>query len=71
MDARGIAMVVTHVPTPRPFGGGPALFAERLGVPLVVAHPGGLLTEDGDHLDEASAIAWSEAFVRELGPQLP
>jgi len=71
MDARGVAMVVTHVPTPRPSGGGPALFAELLGVPLVAAQPGGLLTEDGDHLDEASAVAWSESFVRELGRTLP
>jgi hypothetical protein len=66
LDRRGTALVLTYVPTPRPLAGGPALFAELLGVPLVAAHPPRLLTEDGDHLDEPSAFAWSEAFVREL-----
>jgi hypothetical protein len=71
LDARGSSLVLTYVPTPRPYSSGPALVAELLGVPFVEAQPGGLLTEDGDHLDEASAIAWSEAFVRELGRALP
>jgi len=67
MDGRGIRMVLTYVPTPRRLGGGPALFAQLLQVPLVWTDPAGLLTEDGDHLDESSATAWSEAFVSELG----
>lgn len=71
MDERGTSLILTYVPTPRPLGGGPALFAGLLGVPLVHADPGGLKSEDGDHIDEASAIAWSEAFVRELGRILP
>jgi hypothetical protein len=29
------------------------------------------MTEDSDHLDEASAVAWSEAFVRELERVIP
>ena len=29
------------------------------------------MSEDADQLDEASAVAWSEAFVRELGRVLP
>jgi hypothetical protein len=71
LDRRGIRLILTFVPTPRPLGGGPALFAEQLDVPLVHAHPAGLRTEDGDHLDEDSAIAWSEAFLRELGRIVP
>lgn len=67
IEARGSRLVLTAVPTPRPTGGGPRRFAELLGVPLVVVHPPGLLTEDDDHLDESSAVAWSEAFVREMG----
>jgi hypothetical protein len=67
IEARGGRLVLTAVPTPRPTGGGPRRFAEILGVPLVVVHPPGLMTEDNDHLDESSAVAWSEAFVRELG----
>ena len=71
MEARGAMLLLTAVPTPRPTGGGPARFAELLGTPLLTAHPPGLLSEDGDHLDESSAVAWSEAFVRELGRVLP
>jgi hypothetical protein len=71
LDRRGISLVLTYVPTPRPLGGGPELFAQLLNVPLVVTHPAGLMSEDGDHLDESSAVAWSEAFVRQLGPLLP
>jgi hypothetical protein len=71
LDRRGATLVLTFVPTPRPMGGGPALFAELLGAPLVLAEPVGLRTEDGDHLDEPSAVAWSEAFVRELGRIIP
>ncbi len=61
MDRRGTSVVLTYVPTPRPLAGGPALFADLLNVPLVATHPAGLLTQDDDHLDESSAIAWSEA----------
>ena len=64
-------MVLTYVPTPRPLAGGPALLADLLNVPLVATQTAGLLTEDSDHLDESSAIAWSEAFVRELGRVIP
>jgi hypothetical protein len=71
MEARGARIILTYVPTPRPQGGGPARFAELLGVPLVLAHPPGLMTEDSDHLDEPSAIAWSEAFAEELERVLP
>ena len=71
MDARGARLVLTSVPTPRPMGGGPERFAELLDSPLVLAHPPGLMSEDSDHLDESSAVAWSEAFVRELGRVLP
>lgn len=66
LERRGSRLLLTYVPTPRPFGGGPALLADLLGVPLVAVHPPHLLSEDGDHLDEASSVAWSEAFVREL-----
>lgn len=71
IEARGARLALTAVPTPRPTGGGPARFAELLDVPLVVVHPPALLTEDDDHLDEPSAVAWSEAFVRELGRVVP
>jgi hypothetical protein len=71
LEARGARLVLTAVPTPRPTGGGPARFAELLGVPLVAVHPPALLTEDDDHLDESSAVAWSEAFVQELERVLP
>ena len=54
MQRRGTSVVLTYVPTPRPLGGGPALFAALLDVPLVTAHPVGLLTDDDDHLDESS-----------------
>jgi hypothetical protein len=66
MDARGASLVLTFVPTPKPMAGGPGLFAELLQVPLVTAHPFGIGSHDGDHLDYNSAIAWSEALVREL-----
>jgi hypothetical protein len=71
MDRRGARMVLTYVPTSRPLGGGPALFADLLGVPLVLAEPPGLRTEDQDHLDEPSAVAWTVAFVRELERVVP
>lgn len=71
MDRRGSSLVLTYVPTPRPLGGGPALQADVLGVPLVWPEPSGLHSADGDHLDEPSAVAWTEAFVRELGRLLP
>jgi len=67
MAARGAALVLTFVPTPKPMAGGPALFAELLGVPLVTSHPFGLGSHDGDHLDHNSAVVWSESLVRELG----
>jgi hypothetical protein len=67
MDARGIRTILTYVPTPRRLGGGPALFATLLQVPLIWADPAGLLTEDGDHLDESSATVWTQALVSELG----
>ncbi len=63
LDRRGSRLILTYVPTPRPLGGGPELLARLLDVPLVAVHPPHLMTEDGDHLDEASAMAWSEAFV--------
>lgn len=71
IEARGGRLVLTAVPTPRPSGGGPARFAELLDVPLVAVHPPGLMSEDDDHLDESSAVAWSEAFARELERVLP
>jgi hypothetical protein len=71
LRARGSALALTYVPTPRPLGGGPALFARHLGVRLAAPHPGGLLTEDGDHLDEPSSIAWAEALVRDLESIVP
>lgn len=71
MDQRGARLVLTYVPTSRPLGGGPALFADLLGVPFVMATPAGLRTEDDDHLDEPSAVAWSQAFVRELERVVP
>lgn len=71
IEARGGRLILTAVPTPRPSGGGPVRFAELLGVPLVAVHPPGLMTEDDDHLDEPSAVAWSEAFVRDLGRVFP
>jgi hypothetical protein len=40
-------------------------------VPLVLAEPPGLRTEDQDHLDESSAVAWTVAFVRELERVVP
>jgi hypothetical protein len=67
MDARGTSLALTFVPTPKPLAGGPALFADLLNVPLLAPHPFGLGSHDGDHLDYNSAIAWSEAFVAELG----
>jgi hypothetical protein len=54
-----------------PLGGGPELFAEYLGVPLVAPHPHGLRVSDGDHLDEPSAVAWSEALVQGLERVIP
>ena len=71
MERRGATVLLTYVPTPRPLGAGPRRFAAFLGVPLVEAMPGRLFTEDDDHLDEASAVVWSEAFVRALEPVLP
>lgn len=71
MDRRGARLILTYVPTSRPLGGGPALFADLLSVPLVAVHPPGLTTEDDDHVDEGSAMTWSQAFVRELERVLP
>jgi hypothetical protein len=67
LERRGSRLLLTYVPTPRPLGGGPALLADVLGVPLVAPSLSGLRTEDGDHLDEPSGVVWSEALVRELG----
>ncbi len=71
MDARGIRLVLTRVPTPAPQGGaGPARFAELLNVPLVVVETPGLTSGDVSHLDPASAHDWSRAFVPALAPHL-
>ena len=71
MDARGIRIVLTRVPTPAPQGGaGPARFAELLRAPLVVADAPGLTSADHSHLDPASAHDWSRAFVAALAPHL-
>ncbi|MEZ5290194.1 MAG: hypothetical protein R2745_03860 [Vicinamibacterales bacterium] len=71
MDARGSRLVLTRVPTPEPMpGGGPAVFADYLGVPLVTADIAGPSSHDDSHLDRASAIDWSRAFVRALAPFL-
>jgi hypothetical protein len=71
MRERGASIILTYVPTPMPLGGGPELFAEYLGVPLVAPHPHGLRVSDGDHLDEPSAVAWSEALVQGLERVIP
>lgn len=71
MDARGIRIVLTRVPTPEPHdGAGPARFAELLPAPLVVAETPGLTSGDRSHLDPASAHDWSRAFVSALAPHL-
>lgn len=71
LDARGIRIVLTRVPTPAPHGGaGPARFADLLQVPLVVAEAPGLTSGDNSHLDPASAHDWSRAFVAALAPHL-
>jgi len=66
MNARGASVILTYVPTPRPLGGGPMLFAEHLDVPLIADHPLGMGSHDGDHLDANSAVVWSESLVRGL-----
>lgn len=71
LDARGVRLVLTRVPTPEPHeGGGPARFAKLLQVPLVVVDTPGLTSGDRSHLDEASAHDWSRAFVTALAPHL-
>lgn len=71
MDARGITLILTRVPTPQPHGGaGPARFAALLQVPLVVAEPRAMTSADGSHLDSASAYDWSRAFMAALAPHL-
>lgn len=71
IERRGGSLILTFVPTPMPLGGGPALFADLLHVPFVEADPGWLRTHDGDHLDEASAVSWTETFVNGLGRVIP
>lgn len=69
LDARGAALVLTHVPTPEPMpGAGPGRFAELLGVPLVSADVPALTSHDRSHLSEGSAHDWSRAFLRALAP---
>ena len=69
LDARGSALVLTHVPTPEPMpGGGPARFAALLGVPLVAPEVPALTSHDHSHLSEGSAHDWSRAFVEALAP---
>ncbi len=71
MDARGITLVLTRVPTPEPLdGAGPAAFARLLEVPLVVAEPPGMTSADNSHLDPASANDWSRQFMAALTPHL-
>jgi hypothetical protein len=71
LDARGSALVLTFVPTPEPMaGGGPARFADLLGVPLVAPTIVGATSYDHSHLTEASAHDWSKAFVAALDPLL-
>jgi hypothetical protein len=71
MRRRGSELILTYVPTPRPLGGSPRQLADLLEVPLAWPEPAFLQTADDDHLDEPSAVAWTEAFVRELGRLLP
>lgn len=71
MDARGITLVLTRVPTPEPLGGGsPTAFAALLEVPLVIAEPPGMTSADNSHLDSASAHDWSRQFMAALAPHL-
>jgi hypothetical protein len=69
LDARGAAMVLTRVPSPEPMpGAGPARFAERLGVPLVLVDVPGLTTFDNSHLSEGSAHDWTRGLLGTLAP---
>lgn len=71
LDARGSRLVLTFVPTPEPMaGGGPARFAELLGVPLLAPAIVAATTYDHSHLTEGSAHDWSRAFVDALDPVL-
>lgn len=44
--------------------------AKALGLSFVAPHLDGLRTYDGSHLDRPSAERWSDAFLREAGPQI-
>jgi hypothetical protein len=68
LDRRGIRLALTYVPTPPAGSASPLGLAAALGVPFVAVEQSGLLTNDGDHLDEASAVAWSERFAEQLVP---
>lgn len=71
MDARGITLVLTMVPTPRPFeGAAAARFATLLDVPLIVVEPPGMTSSDDSHLDAPSAFDWSRAFMAAFTPLL-
>ena len=70
MDRRGASIILTYVPTHGRSAPGAAGSPSGWGCPRR-GHARSVFTEDDDHLDESSAVAWSEAFVRALEPVLP
>jgi hypothetical protein len=63
-------VILTIVPTVETKRVEAMAIAAKLGHDLLVPQIDDLRTFDGSHLDEASAERWSEAFLREAGPQI-
>lgn len=70
LDARGTALVLTLVPSPRASRARALRMAEHLGVPLVSPRLPDLTTVDGSHLTRESADRFAEAFFAGLEPVL-
>lgn len=63
-------VLLTIVPTVGTKRAEATAIAEKLGLRLISPQIDGLRTFDGSHLDEASALRWSTAFLEEAGPQI-
>lgn len=63
-------VILTMVPSPKTGIGTSRAIASALGMTLLAPSLDGLRTFDGSHLDKASAERWSDAFLKEAGPQI-
>jgi hypothetical protein len=68
MDRRGTRMILTCIP-PDPADDAEEV-SRAIGVPAIVPRMSHMVTIDGSHLDDASAIAFTQELVKEINPLL-